>query len=143
MNSLLRHLTEIDFSNSADFSEKDLQERAVLIGVVAEIVLSKKLHTKNETLKEFIDSNFAIEYGEYLYKSRTLLLSRLIRLIESSNKETLQSYIDNINAFLTGKNEQENKQTPNQGKNSKGKSKRKSTMDSIDSWRKVISGEDE
>lgn len=139
MNNLLRYLTNIDFSNSIDFSDNDLEERAILIGVVAELILSKKLHNKNEDLKDFINTNFRIELGDYLYKSRTLLLSRIIRLIESSDKEFLRKTTSNISSYLqdlkiTAKNTTYENH-PNK------KSKRKSTMDSIENWRKVISGE--
>lgn len=140
MNNLLSHLTKIDFSNATDFSEKDLENRAILIGVVAEIILSKKLHNKNEKLREFIYQNFKIELGDYLYKSRTLLLSRIIRLIESSDKNMLNNYSNSISLFLTNMSNDSNNKS-NSEETPQKKSKRKSTLDSIDSWRKVISGE--
>jgi hypothetical protein len=137
MKKMFDFLSMIDFSNSDQFSEKELEDRAILIGIVAEIILSKKLFRKNEELKDFISAKFNLDLLEYIYKSRTLLLARVIRLLESAGKEQLQDYIDKVTEFIIDY-DKKTKMTFNES-GVQRKNKKKNTLETIDSWRKVIS----
>jgi hypothetical protein len=142
VKKILSYISGIKLSNSNNFSSKELEDRAIFMGVMAELLLSKELFKRNDDLKVFIQEIFGIQPLEYLFKSRTLLLSRIIRIIESAEKDQLKKYIQSvynyidINAVTVGNSEiVTNKITTKKGKNS--------TIDTIDRWRKVINRENE
>ncbi|MGG4490829.1 hypothetical protein [Metabacillus idriensis] len=141
MKKILNYISEIKLSNSKNFSSQELEDRAVFMGVVAELLLSKELFKRNEELKSFIKEVFKINPLDYLFKSRTLLLSRIIRIIESSEKDELKKYIDSTYLYLEKPANIDNglKTVPNKT-NKKGKG---NTIDTIDRWRKVISRNNE
>lgn len=65
------------------------QSKLLFMGIVYEIILRKDLFPRNENLKEFINNIFVnkfkekVPFGDYLYKSRTLLAARVLRKIIS------------------------------------------------------------
>ncbi|AXN39627.1 hypothetical protein [Peribacillus butanolivorans] len=141
MKKILSYISEIKLSNSKNFSSLELEDRAVFMGVVAELLLSKELFKRNEELKSFIKVVFNINPLEYLFRSRTLLLSRIIRIIESAEKDELKKYIENVYIYIEKTTDKENKLKPAPNKtNKKGKN---NTIDTIDRWRKVINRNNE
>lgn len=65
-------------------------QRYNLYSILPEYILSFSFFPTNRDIKYFIVSvGLDSEFKEYLYASRTLLLARLIRVISSSEKETL------------------------------------------------------
>jgi len=75
-----------------------------LYGCATIFFLSKQLFPLNKDIQIFINS-FKLNpveknYGDYLYKSRTLLLSRIIRDIKVSEVERLTLYINAMKALV-------------------------------------------
>ncbi|MDT2226253.1 hypothetical protein [Enterococcus faecalis] len=75
-----------------------------LYGCATIFFLSKQLFPLNKDIQIFINS-FKLnpiekKYGDYLYKSRTLLLSRIIRDIKVSEVDRLTLYINAMKALV-------------------------------------------
>lgn len=62
--------------------------RLELYSIVTEVFLSKAYFNRNSEIVAFIDA-INYQYGEYLFKSRTLLLARILRDIKKADKEEL------------------------------------------------------
>lgn len=83
-------------------------KKHVLLGVSSSIILSKEIFPKNDDLKIFLKETYNLEFRDYVFKSRTLIVARVIRHInklESNDTEKLRKslllFIDkllNINA---------------------------------------------
>lgn len=145
MKKILSYLNEIEFSNSKGLTPIDFEHRAMFIGVVAEVILSKEFFSRNEDLKTFIQSVFKKEMLEYVYKSRTLLLSRVIRLIELAEKDQLIKYTDEFYFYIENINLEKNKNDLSIESDIESKSyisnkrvKKRANLDTIENWRKVI-----
>lgn len=74
--------------------------RMDLIGIFVTISLSTELFKRNEDLKPFIDEIFMDFIDEtmpdYLYKSRTQLIGRAVRVISSLESESLVTLYNRI-----------------------------------------------
>ncbi|WP_422118056.1 hypothetical protein ACORE2_12970 [Bacillus thuringiensis] len=147
MKKLLNYLTEIKFSDSKGLTPNDFEHRAIFIGIIAEMLLSKRLFPRNEDLKNFIKSAFNLEILDYVYRSRTLLLARIIRRIEKAEKETLTEYVEQTYSYIKKLDvyeytnvtqEYQMNESKQEFESIKKKNKKKSTIDTIESWRKVI-----
>ncbi|MCR8866887.1 hypothetical protein NQ109_28585 [Priestia megaterium] len=138
MKKILNYLTDIKLSNSKGFSAKELEDRAIFMGVMAEILLSRELFSKNSDLRIFIKNIFNLEPLEYLFRSRTLLLSRVIRIIESSEKDELRNYISRVSSYIDKTYAADSDEEILNKQKSYKKNKKKNTVEMIDSWRKVI-----
>lgn len=66
------------------------------IGIVSEMVLSKELFEKNIDIKVFIKEVFGKEFSSYVYASRTLIISRTIRLISNAEDKEYLKYKNNL-----------------------------------------------
>lgn len=69
-----------------------------VIGIVAELLLSREIFRANDDIRDFLDEIFSIRFKDYLYKSRTLLVSRTIRVLLSMDNQT--SYKSNLYLFV-------------------------------------------
>lgn len=58
-----------------------------IIGIVSELLLSKKIFPKNIDIEDFLKDIFGLELKSYLFKSRSLIVSKVIREIKSMKKE--------------------------------------------------------
>jgi hypothetical protein len=57
------------------------------------ILLSKEIFPRNNDIRFFIEQfSFAGQFKEYLFASRTQLIARLIRIIDSSEPDQLKHY---------------------------------------------------
>lgn len=69
-----------------------------LIGIISELILSKLIFKKNSDIGFFLKEIFAIEYKEYIMKSRTSILAHTIRKISNNdidfNKKKLLDFIN-------------------------------------------------
>lgn len=52
-----------------------------LIGITSEIILSKEIFKYNKDISPFLFSIFNINFKNYVMKSRTLIIAKVIRLI--------------------------------------------------------------
>ena len=71
-----------------------------LIGIVSEIILSEELFKRNIDTKSFLKEVFNKEFNEYVYASRTLIVSRTIRLIEDCDDKIYLDYKNNLYKFI-------------------------------------------
>lgn len=60
-----------------------------IIGIVSELLLSKQIFKRNKDIEKFLKEVFELELKEYLFKSRTLLVSKVIREIMCIENENL------------------------------------------------------
>jgi hypothetical protein len=76
--------------------------RMFLYGCSAQIILSKDIFVNNKELIDFILS-VGFEFKDYVYASRTIVVSRIIRELEKKNLQQLETYRDSLIAFLSKK----------------------------------------
>jgi hypothetical protein len=62
--------------------------RLELYSIVTDVFLSKEHFNRNNDIATFINK-INYQYGDYLYKSRTLLLARILRDINKAEKNEL------------------------------------------------------
>lgn len=60
-----------------------------IIGIVTELLFSKKIFSHNSEIANFIKEVFLIEYKSYILKSRTLIVAKTCRSIESMENYVL------------------------------------------------------
>lgn len=75
-----------------------------VIGIVTELLLSKKIFVKNLEIRFFLMQVFNLELKEYIMKSRTLIVAHLIRKIE--NIENEENYKKELLFFINQKIEE-------------------------------------
>lgn len=86
-----------------------------VIGIVAELLLSKKIFNKNVDIEKFLEETFNLYFKIYLYKSRTLLVARVIR--EIIKLENNSSYKKRLFLFIDKKIEELKNEAPKNSKN--------------------------
>ncbi|EJQ54794.1 hypothetical protein IEI_01263 [Bacillus wiedmannii] len=113
---LIRNDLKIITSNKLNTS----QSKLLLIGVTYEILLRKDLFPKNSDLKKFVQLVFVepIEgvkpFKEYLFVSRTLLSSRISKIILSQfSYNNVMKTVDKLNAMLPQQNNENKYSTRN------------------------------
>lgn len=74
-----------------------------ITGITVELILSKELFPRNKDLIPFIKSTFHTEFKEYVIASRTNVVARLSRVIESADDDTLFIYKSNLYNFIYSK----------------------------------------
>lgn len=100
--------------------------------IISIIIFSKFFYNSNHDLKDFTKNYLKINYKEYVFKSRTLLYSRIIKdfYIHQSNTEKITTI---ITKFL------DDKFLDDESHNRKKKNKQ---SDVIGAWRKIINPDD-
>lgn len=73
--------------------------RTTLYAVFISIILSENIFKRNIDIKDFLYS-INLEYKDYVYSSRTLLVGRIIRSIETAKPEELYLYLDSCKVLL-------------------------------------------
>lgn len=71
-----------------------------MMGIVSELILSKKVFSKNTEISIFLKLVFETEFKEYVMKSRTLILSRAIRVIDNCSDREYQLYRKGLLDFI-------------------------------------------
>lgn len=103
-----------------------------LYGLYTYILLNRNMFKRNSDLKNFIEPLFEkinvyytkdIQFKDYVYKSRSLVIARFIRIIEKSNNNVRNELILNAETLLL--DEQKNDGQVNK------KRKRKNTVDDL------------
>ncbi|MFJ6923014.1 MAG: hypothetical protein ACIRZZ_07545 [Lactobacillus gallinarum] len=103
-----------------------------LYGLYTYILLNRNMFKRNSDLKNFIEPIFEkinvyytkdIQFKDYVYKSRSLVIARFIRIIEKSNNNVRNELILNAETLLL--DEQKNDGQVNK------KRKRKNTVDDL------------
>ena len=73
-----------------------------LAGIVAEMLFSKTLFPKNRDIEEFLRLVFGLEFKNYIMKSRTMIVSKIIKKIVVSDEkiEYKKELLDFINVQI-------------------------------------------
>lgn len=107
------------------FSDSEEEIKSKLYGHFSTLILSKKYAPSNSDLINVM-AEFDLEFKIYVYKSRTVLLSRIIRIIEKKDETEIEKIVFQLEKFLKkGIPEVEEK------KEGKNKKKKKNIFDDI------------
>lgn len=79
--------------------ENDDSLRIELYGLLSEIILSKELFKKNNDINDLL-TTLNLEYKDYVMKSRTNILARIIRDIERLDSDELMPFYKKVGSFL-------------------------------------------
>lgn len=90
-------VNKITRCNKIVANEQDL--RYELYGIFTAIILSKTIFQKNQQIQQFL-KEFNITYREYVFSSRTTIISRVVRRIEVSELEGLEEYLNKLNKYF-------------------------------------------
>lgn len=72
--------------------------RYKIIGIVVELLYSKKIFSRNSEIAKFLNDVFSIEYRDYIFKSRTLIVAKTCRYIEDI--ESIASFQKKLYKFV-------------------------------------------
>lgn len=75
-----------------------------MLGIVVEILFSKKIFPKNTDIKHFLLEVFNIEFKEYVMKSRSMIVARICKIISVSEDE--KGYSQKLLVFTNKKIEE-------------------------------------
>lgn len=73
--------------------------RMGIYGLITKIILSKEIFKKNSDINKLLNI-LDLKYKKYVMRSRTNIISRVIRDIERMNKKELLLFYKNIGRFL-------------------------------------------
>lgn len=114
------------------YKGKNERVKSQMYGYFTTLILSKTYAPKNSDLKEMMEY-FGMEFLPYVYKSRTILLSRVIRQVEKKDDDSLiemytkfKEYLDKVET-LSDSSESENSKMNKED----NKKKRKNIFDDI------------
>lgn len=93
LKSEIKKTKEIMFDSDIQLVKNELY------GVFSSLILSKNYAPQNKDL-ENIMSLFQFAFKDYVFKSRTILLSRVIRIIESKDEQELKKLIITLLNYL-------------------------------------------
>ena len=94
--------------------EKIENKHYELYPIVVMLVIKKKYFKRNDDLIELLEI-FDLEFKDYVMKSRTLLLARILREIEKI--KDVDDIVLNLKKILTKNTNEEDKTTQNKGEN--------------------------
>lgn len=68
-----------------------------LIGIVTELIYSKKIFKRNKDIKTFVNDIFDIELKDYILKSRTMIVAKISKeIVYSENTNLYKSALNNF-----------------------------------------------
>ena len=117
----------IDFYTKQDADNKIYSTPAIL----SIIIFTKEFYSSNNELHNFTEKYLNKSYKDYLFKSRTLLYSRIIKDFYINSNDT-NFLIKAIDSLLSEKNNKK------KGDRKKKNNKKDSQINIINKWRRVI-----
>lgn len=81
------------------YKEVNEKLKSQLYGYFVTLILSKNYAPKNSDLPDVM-KEFNLNFLPYVYKSRTILLSRVVRIIEKKNEQDLISMLNILKEYL-------------------------------------------
>lgn len=81
------------------YKEVNEKLKSQLYGYFVTLILSKNYAPKNSDLPDVM-KEFDLNFLPYVYKSRTILLSRVVRIIEKKNEQDLISMLNILKEYL-------------------------------------------
>lgn len=81
--------------------ENGLTYYNVLITILMQLILNKKLFKTNKECVEFLQATLGFTFADYVVKNKTILIGKVIRQInEIEDLETVKNYINNVYRFM-------------------------------------------
>lgn len=102
--------------------------------IIGYIVFEKEFYKSNDDLREFTGKYLGLNFKDYVFRSRTLLYSRIVKECYFKN-DALNNLSTKIDIFLKDKS--------NSHFDHKKKTTSPSQIDIINGWRKVIDSNDD
>lgn len=96
----IKKMENENLSNIFQLYRDDKISRESFIGLIVCLLLDKNVFLKNSDVGEFISSTFDIDLPFYTLRSRTLMVSRVCRLLSSVDKKSLDGYSDKTYGFI-------------------------------------------
>lgn len=86
-----------------------------ILGITSEIILNKNFFKKNLEVVSFIKLIFNIEFKDYITKSRTMIMAKVLKKIYLSDEKELQEYRKSLINYIESNfyNEESKKNTNN------------------------------
>lgn len=112
------------------YQESNDKLKSQLYGYFTTLILSKIYAPMNSDLEDIM-KEFKLNFLPYVYKSRTILLSRVIRIIEKKNEQELASMLDGLKEYLNNIDLKESASKKNNKQTDKKKRKKKNIFDDI------------
>lgn len=81
---------KVRIKNLQDINSPDLM-RYELYAILTTLVLSKEEFKANKEISDFLNS-LGINFKEYVFNTRTLIIARTLRIIEQADIDRLESY---------------------------------------------------
>lgn len=75
------------------------QKRVILFSSYTYIILSKEIYENNPEIRKLI-SNLNLDFKDYVFRSRTTVVARLIRILEKAPESDINFYLDTIMEIL-------------------------------------------
>lgn len=76
-------------------------DKIVLTGVIVHLLTSKEIFKRNIDVKEFLCTCMDIDLPDYVIKSRTLIISRVVRILVSIDNSQIQILISRIQNYFS------------------------------------------
>lgn len=89
-----------------------LVSRYKIIGISSELILELNLFPKNHDLAPFLQDVYGLEFKEYILRSRTLILARVVRHLDSSDAATIEEVKRRLYQYLITSSKDVNKIGP-------------------------------
>ena len=72
-----------------------------IVGIISELLLSKEIFRNNNEIEEFLDKILDIHFKTYVFRSRTLIIARVIRILLTA--ENSSTYKNDLYTFVQSK----------------------------------------
>lgn len=59
-----------------------------IIGIITELIYSKRIFKKNKDIEIFVKEVFNIELKDYIVRSRSMIVSKVVKFIVDSERDT-------------------------------------------------------
>ncbi|WP_117017118.1 hypothetical protein [Aeribacillus pallidus] len=99
MNPIDQYIKLIE-KHSIEPNHDLILDKALLIGSISQLILQKKIYKRNNDISDLIKEVFETEFLDYVMKSRTLLVSRIIRIIDSSDEQEFYKILNKFNEYV-------------------------------------------
>lgn len=116
-----------------------------IYSVVIPLILSKKVFKKSAELKSFMETVLDFKFNDYVYKSRSILIGRVVRLVNELSVEDSVVLNEKVTKFLLDIIDINNESNKNSeevinGNNGKrvAKTKKKKATSFFSDWNKYI-----
>jgi hypothetical protein len=91
-------------------SSQPEEKRNTLFAIFTVLLLSKEVFKRNDDLRPFL-KQCRIEYADYVFRSRTLLMARTLREIHAATSEQMELFEKAAKQVLTLKSNDQSGQT--------------------------------